>query len=155
MSHLGIWNGGDELAVILSSTRSSLASLALFAVIAFVIFEAKRKQRPIPIITAPRNESLDFIKTVGNLYYEQNDHKNISEKKIQYLLDHIRSHYHLPTNDIKSLEFLDQVATKSGKPLINIEGLFAMIEILKRKEHVHSDELRILNDKIEAFLKPN
>jgi len=128
--------------------------LTIFAVIAFVLFEAKRKQRPIPIINVPRNESLDFIKTVGNLYYERNDHKNIAEKKIQYLLEYIRSHYHLSTSHITDPEFMEQIAHKSGKPLLNVEGLFNMIDILQKKQNIHPDELRMLNDKIEAFLKP-
>ena len=127
--------------------------MIIFSVFAFVIFETKRKQRPIPVIKAPRNESLDFIKTVGNLYFEQSDHKNIADKKIQYLLEYVRTHYHLSTTEITNPEFHEHLAHKSGNPIINVEGLFTMIDILQGKQSIHQDELRILNEKIEAFLK--
>jgi hypothetical protein len=127
--------------------------LTIFTVLAFVFFEAKRKQKAIRIIQPPRNESLDFIKTVGNLYFESSDHKNIADKKIQYLFEYIRAHFNIHTIEFDNPEFYDQLANKSGKPLLNIEGLFTLIGILQKKEKVHENELRILNDKIEAFLK--
>ena len=127
--------------------------LTLSGIFAFIFFEAKRRQRPIPIITPPRNESLDFVRTVGNLYYENGDHKNLAEKKIQYLLEYIRSHYNISTTDIESTDFKEQVSNKSGIPLLNVDGLFTMISILRGKETIHTDELRILNEKIEAFIK--
>ena len=143
------------LRYVLSTTPLRWAYyVTIFAVFAFVFFEAKRKQRPVPIIQPPRNDSLDFVKTVGNLYYENGDHKNIVEKKIQHLLDHIRSKFHLQTTNIGNQEFYEQLAKKSGKPLINVEGLFTLIEILQKKDRVHEDELKTLNSKIEAFLKP-
>jgi hypothetical protein len=117
----------------------------------FILFEAKRKQRPIPVLTPPRNESMDFIKTIGNLYFEKGDHKNLASKKIQYLLEFIRSHYHLPTNRFDE-DFFSLLSSKSGKPLINIEGLFTMIRILDKKEKIDGNELLVLNRKIEAFL---
>lgn len=123
----------------------------IFSVLFFILFEAKRKQRPIRVLTPPRNDSLDFIKTIGNLYFEKGDHKNMATKKITHLLEYIRAHHHLPTNRYNT-EFFIQLSNKSGKPLVNIEALFTMIEILNKKEKIVGDELLILNRKIEALL---
>jgi len=120
---------------------------------AFVFFEAKRKQRPIAILNPPNNDSLDFVKTVGNLYYESGNHKNIANKKIQYLLEHIRGHFYLNTTDINDPEFHRQLSRKSGKPSLNVEGLMTMIGIVSQKDQIHEDELRVLNNKIEALLE--
>lgn len=148
--------GGPQtpLRYILSTTPLRWAYfITIFGILAFILFEAKRKQRPVPIISPLQNDSLEFIKTVGNLYYEGGDHKNIAEKRIQYLLEFIRSHYHLSTTDIDKEEFQNQLANKSGKPLLNIEALFTMIGILLKKDSIHEDELLILNRKIEAFIR--
>jgi len=117
----------------------------------FVVFEAKRKQRPIPIILPPANESLNFVKTVGNLYYEKRDHKSIALKMINFLFDQIRSKYYLSTQEINK-EFMQRLTHKSGKPLINVEGLMTLIDIVQTKDRIDSEELLTLNRKIEAFL---
>ncbi len=117
-----------------------------------VIFEARRKQRPIPVLTSPKNESLNFVKTVGNLYFEKSDHKNIAQKRINYILEYIRNVYHIPTNNIDD-KFFHILSHKSGKPLINVEGLFTMISILQDKHKIDEEELMVLNKKIEAFLE--
>ena len=117
-----------------------------------VIFGAKRMQRSIPVLTSPKNESLNFVKTVGNLYFEKSDHKNIAQKRISYILEYIRNVYHLPTNSLDA-GFFDILSHKSGKPLLNIEGLFIMISILQQKDKIDEEELMVLNKKIEAFLE--
>ena len=75
----------------------------------------------------------------------------MATKKITYLIEYIRTHHHLPTNRYNT-EFFIQLSNKSGKPLVNIEALFTMIEILNKKEKIVGDELLILNRKIEALL---
>lgn len=119
--------------------------------ILLILFESKRKQRAIPIIKPPANESLDFAKTVGNLYFEKGDHKNIANKMIGNLFEQIRTRYYLSTNDIDE-DFIQRLTQKSGKVLINVEGLMTMINIFRSKERIGADELMSLNRKIEAFL---
>jgi hypothetical protein len=50
---------------------------AIFTLLLYVLLEMRRKQRIIPVITKPRNDSLDFVKTIGRLYYDKGDHKNL------------------------------------------------------------------------------
>ena len=57
--------------------------LALFFIITFMLFNAKRRQRAIKIITPLRNTTVQFTKTVANLYYESKDHTNIIDKKMK------------------------------------------------------------------------
>ena len=60
--------------------------LVLIGVLFFVVFEGKRKQRYIPIITPLKNQTLAFTRTIANMYYEKSEHKNIAEHKISYLI---------------------------------------------------------------------
>src|SRR5579871_5141807 len=71
--------------------------IALITVIIFVFFEIKRRQRIIPVIEPLRNSTLDFVRTVGGVYFHQHNNKNIAEKKIQYFFEFIRSHFYLST----------------------------------------------------------
>ncbi|RZL30725.1 MAG: DUF4350 domain-containing protein, partial [Pedobacter sp.] len=42
--------------------------------VVFIIFNVKRKQRIIPIITPLENTTIEFTKTIGNLYYQEGNH---------------------------------------------------------------------------------
>jgi hypothetical protein len=67
--------------------------LTIIALILFMIFEAKRKQRIIPIVKPLANTTLEFTETVGRLYFQYKDHKNIADKKITYFLENLMMNY--------------------------------------------------------------
>src|SRR5690606_34288153 len=56
-----------------------IASLLLF-----VIFYGKRKQRIIPIIEPVKNTTVEYVETVGNLYFQENDITQLLQKQIQF-----------------------------------------------------------------------
>jgi hypothetical protein len=124
--------------------------LTVTAIIAFMIFEAKRKQRIIPIIQPLPNTSLEFVSTIGNLYYQNGDHKNIAEKKINFLLEQIRSKYLLKTNQLDGA-FFTALANKSGKPKAQIEVLFQKISFIHSATMISAEQLMDLNERIEQF----
>src|SRR5205085_7557129 len=80
--------GEDSLlrAVLAHESLKWAYYIALGSVVLFIIFEAKRRQRIIPIIEPLANSTLEFTRTLGNLYLSKGDHKNIAAKKIQYFL---------------------------------------------------------------------
>ncbi len=73
----------------------------IFGTIIFMLFNAKRKQRVVPIIKPLENTTVDFAKTIGNLYYQEGDHTTIIDKKIIYLLEKIRNEYLIRYNQIR------------------------------------------------------
>ena len=60
--------------------------LLMLSLILFMIVGIKRKQRIIPVIESMRNTTLDFVDTVGALYFQTGNHKNIADKKITFFL---------------------------------------------------------------------
>jgi hypothetical protein len=55
--------------------------VAIFSILIYVVVYARRQQRIIPIIEPFKNLSLEFARTVGTLYYQQKDHRDLAEKK--------------------------------------------------------------------------
>ena len=53
---------------------------ALLTLLVYVLLEMRRKQRFIPVIKKPANDSLEFVKTIGRLYHDKGDHKNLCKK---------------------------------------------------------------------------
>ena len=86
----------------------------------YVLFGAKRRQRKIPILETNRNTSLEFVETIGRLYFQQQDHKGIIKKQMHLFLAHLRQRYHLVTRDLDD-RLIHRIAVRSkvDKEIIN------------------------------------
>ena len=124
--------------------------LALFGLILFAIFAGKRTQRIIPVIEKPVNASLEFVKTVGQMYFQQGNHAQIAQKKIQHLMLYLAGKFQLNTSIIDD-EFLKKLTQKSGLSREEIGTLFAEIERAERATRLSEYGLSRLNRQIEAF----
>jgi hypothetical protein len=124
--------------------------LSLIGLVLFILFEAKRRQRIIPIIRPLANSSLEFTETIGRLYFQHQDHKNLAEKKIAYLLDYIRSHFFLPT-DQWNKAFFQALHQKTGIDPEEILHLFKTISRVQKQTMIAEVELLELNREIEQF----
>jgi hypothetical protein len=116
----------------------------------FVLFNIKRKQRIIPVADPYKNNSLEFARLVGALYYNQSDHKNIMVKKINYLFEFIRNRYNLDTNEINA-EFIHKLVAKSGLEPERINYLLDLIKSTQKKNWLSKHELVDLNNAIQYF----
>ena len=126
--------------------------IALLSLILFVIFRGKRTQRIIPVVEPLKNATLDFTKTIGDLYYQHGDFTNIISNKIQYFLEHIRSKYYLNTNEL-SEGFISKLAIKSSNKKEDTRALIDYIVYLKSKSNHTEKDLIQLNKLIESFTK--
>jgi len=132
-----------------NSLRYSLY-LTMFAAFLFIMFEGKRKQRIIPIIEPVANNSLEFIKTVSNLYFSKGNHKNIADKKIVYFFDYVKNHYYIHASDPA---FKERLIAKSGMEDAKVDQLLKYIDTIRRKSTLSGDDLIKLNNLLEDFLK--
>jgi len=122
----------NSLRYILSQPALKWAMwIGLLTFIVFVLFNAKRKQRIIEEIVPLRNTTVDFARTVGNLYYQEGNHHTIIEKKIIYFLEKVRNDYNIDTYSLDDA-FVEKLHLKTGKPVEDIEKAVRLI-----KQHRH------------------
>jgi hypothetical protein len=126
--------------------------LFLIGMFVFILFNAKRKQRIVPILQPLSNLTIDFTKTIGNLYYQEGDHKNIIDKKIIYFLERIRTEYLIDTTKLDD-EFVKKLHHKTGKDEKDIQELVLLINEYRNSYHgnIEADLIRI-NNAIEKIL---
>lgn len=147
--------GNSPLRYILSQPALRWAwYIGMAALLVFMIFNAKRKQRIVKIIPPVENTTVAFTKTIGNLYYETRDHTNLVDKKITYFLEKIRSDYYLETNDLND-KFVRNLAAKTGKNKDVIKKLVDRIIRLQSKPDCTEQDLLELNRAIEQFHSRN
>lgn len=91
--------------------------------IIYVIFGAKRRQRKIPILETNRNTSLEFVETIGRLYFQQQDHKGIIKKQMHLFLAHLRQRYNLVTRDLDD-KLIHRISVRSKVDKDIIKDIF-------------------------------
>lgn len=137
--------------VILSHPALTYAYyLLLLSLLIFMILGIKRKQRIIPVIEPLSNTTLQFVETVGSLYYQSGDHKNLADKKITYFLEYIRTKFHIKTTSYDA-EFIDKISNLSGIEKEKVSALFNYFSEISAKQKITQQELLTLNKKIEEF----
>ncbi|QHI39074.1 hypothetical protein IMCC3317_44750 [Kordia antarctica] len=126
--------------------------LSLLFLLIFILFNVKRKQRIVKIVDPLENTTVDFTKTIGNLFYETKDHENVVRKKITYFLEHLRTEY-LMNTQVLDEKFITRLRQKSGKPIEEIERLVKLLNILKKKIHFDQNDVLMITKAIENFRK--
>jgi hypothetical protein len=146
---------------IFSQPALTWAWLLLLAIAAFyVLFGAKRRQQSIAIVEINRNTSLEFINTIGRLYFQQQNHKVIFEKIMQLFRAHLRRKYGilLKEDDIIDEEKLNFMVKRTdiNKEIINdiFENYLSLKSKLKKEGvEMSSDTLNKFYLTVDKFYK--
>lgn len=127
-----------------------LLYMSILALLCFIIFEAKRKQRIIPIVEPPRNTTLEFVETISSLYQHKSNPKNLSDKKIQFFHDYIRTKLYIREIEMNDT-FFKKLSIKADIPIEEIKKLFQLIRNIQMKDAIFDEELLLLNNRIDEF----
>ena len=119
--------------------------LLFFSLVFLLIFQGKRQQQIIPIIEPLRNTSLDFIRTLGALYYTSRNHKDIADKKIKHFKEFIRSKYHTEFAE----KNLHELSVRSGIALKTLQILHQQAKSVKELNQLTQEGLEDFHSKIE------
>jgi hypothetical protein len=124
--------------------------LLIGLLLTYVLMQMRRKQRYIPVITKPKNDSLDFVKTIGRLYYDKGDNKNLCHKMGAYFLEHIRNRYKLPTGNLDE-PFIKNLLYKSAAQESTIRSIVSFIKYLDDAPAVSKEDLTDFHKQLETF----
>lgn len=124
-------------------------AIGIISLFLFMIFRLKREQRQIPTIKPPRNSSIEFAATVGQLYLKHGNHKDIALKRLTYLKDHMLRHYFLHVNFTE--DEIEKVVQKTGKDESVVNDLYKVISDVKAAENIRENQLVYFNQKLEEF----
>jgi hypothetical protein len=125
--------------------------LLLATTLLFVLVEARRRQRIIPVLKALPNTTLLFTRTVAGLYRQGNNHGRIAEKKVGLFLDYLRTRFHEPTPDLSDVAFRERLSQKAGLPPARVEELVRLINQARTAPVVNDQQLLTLSRAIHDF----
>ena len=127
--------------------------LLLVGLLLFALFNIRRKQRIVPIIEPLKNKSVEFVKSIGNLYLQEGTPHDMTLKKIQYFLNKVRLDLMIDTQHLDD-NFIKKLHLKTGK---NIELIQEAVDLINKiqNQHIqvkHSDLAKI-NEVLDKILK--
>ncbi len=126
--------------------------LCLASLLLYILFGAKRRQRIIAKLKPNENNTVAFAETIGRLYLQKKDNKNIAEKMSTYFNEHIRNNYFLSTINLND-DFITSLSRKSGVPKDKVETLYRTMQQAQQSETVDDYQLLSLNQQIQNFYK--
>lgn len=126
--------------------------LSLIMLLLYIAFGSKRRQRIIPKTKPNENTSVTFTETIGRLYLQKKDNKNIAEKMITYFNEHVRNNYFLNTHVVND-DFITALSRKSGVERSAVESLYRAIQHAHQSTELDDYQLLSLNQQIQHFYK--
>jgi len=138
--------------IIKNPTLKAAFLLSLLLLALYILFGGKRIQRIIAQLKPNENTTVTFTETIGRLYLQKKDNKNIAEKMITYFNEYIRNTYFLNTNHVHD-DFLVQLSRKSGVDKDKVETLYRTIVATQGSDVVNDYQLLSLNEQIQNFYK--
>lgn len=123
---------------------------ALFALLVFVLLGMRRNQRMIPPKQKPASDSLDFVKTLGRLYYDQADHKNLASKMTSHFLEHVRSVYKISTQSLDD-DFVERLHFRSGYNRQQLIEIVQTIGAVATQHSISEERLAAFHQQLEKF----
>ena len=123
--------------------------LALFSVAIFLIITSRRQQRPIPVIESHPNTTVQYVKTLGALFYRERNHKKAAQRIVSYFLHSLKEKYYLHID--YSERFYKHLSVKSGIEINEVIRTFELILKVRDLPQIDERTLMELTRKIEQF----
>ena len=140
----------DEIMKYPPLKAAFLLSLLLLAL--YILFGGKRIQRIVPQLKPNENTTVTFTETIGRLYLQKKDNKNIADKMITYFNEYIRNTYFVNTNHVNE-DFVALLSRKSGVDKDKVETLYRTIVATQGSAVVNDYQLLSLQEQIQNFYK--
>ena len=126
--------------------------LLLITLLLYLVVESKRRQRVVPVMKPLENRSLQFVKTIGNLYFKQRNNADLTRKKAIFFKEFLREHYFL-SNISATGECVAIISAKSGVSIDLVRQLLDSISYYETAQKVSDVSLVGFNRNIELFYK--
>lgn len=126
--------------------------LLLFAGLLFLVFHSKRRQRVIPVSEPNTNTSLEFVSTIGRLYFLQNNHRRLSLQQVNLFKQFVRERYGIQVVGTDR-EILDRLANKSRVPIALLEAIFRLHNQAESSKFMPEKSMIELHRYIQEFYR--
>jgi hypothetical protein len=143
----------SPLKIILANRAlKSALYLSLFLLILYILIFSKRKQQIIPIVRPEKNLSLNFIDTIGRLYFQKGNHRNLVEKQFTQFNFFVKTKFYISNVNNRD-DFIERLSLKSGIKKSIIKNIYNYYSKIKTKDVISEHELHTFYGYVKQFQK--
>ena len=151
------FNNDDQtegpLKFILSQTSLRWAWYCLLGgLLLFILFRTKRTQQSIRVMEPNENKSLEFVQTIGRMYYIRRNHNQLAQQKMKLFFHFIAERYQLNTQ-VQDEDFINKLHLKSEISRDSIINLFKHYKYINNTNEVTNEDLIHLHSLLDRFYK--
>lgn len=126
--------------------------LLLTLALLYLIFRARRRQRIIPVLEPNANTSLEFVRTIGRLYFLQNEHRLLALQQMRLFRAYVWQRYGLQARETDE-EFIEKLSGKSEIQATRLQDLLDSYRQIERSERIDAGHLTGFHRKLDYFYK--
>lgn len=146
----GRMESSSEFRFFMSHTSLRWAVyLTLLGLMLILFVSSRRKQQAIEILEPKTNTTIEFIKTIGGLYYQERNHKKAAEKLSIHFLRVLKEKYFI--SDFYAESTYSLLAAKSGVSKEEVIRTMEIIKQIKEGRFVSEDMLALLSSQLHRF----
>jgi hypothetical protein len=124
--------------------------LMLAGVLLYVIFQGKRKQRAIPVLESPKNQSLSFVRTIAYQFFSEKNHQEISKLKAAHFLKFVREQL-LIDLAYHQKGFAEILSQKTNFSIEKVQKLIDLISRAEKNETISPEDLKTFDQYIHTL----
>lgn len=144
-------NTESPLSYVLSQPPLAWAWYLLLATgLLYLLFGAKRRQRIIPVKEPNTNTSLEFLATIGRLYFLQGNHRRLAQQKMKLFRYFVHDRYQLQVVELDEA-FAEALATRSEAPREEIDHILKIYRNIDSSSFVSENTLVDFHRRLYAF----
>ena len=127
----------------------------LVGVILLFCFGSRRRQRVIPVIPRKKNHDMEFVRLIGQLYFERHDNADLVIKKYKMLTDSVRTKLDIDLTDRRSrADNIHTLAQATGISANAISALLSEVANIREQQlKVADTDMIRLVDQMDTILK--
>lgn len=128
--------------------------LTMIAILLFMTFTARRRQRVIPVIHEPENKSMEFTELIGTLYFQKKDHADLVHKKYIYFAEELRREIQVDVEDVADDErSFDRIAQKTGMSAEEIGKFIRTVRpVIYGGQTITAEQMKQFIDKMNEII---
>lgn len=122
--------------------------ILVIGVVLFLVTNARRRQRAIPVVEPPTNAALEFVRTLGRLAHRQGDATKMARRRVTYLQAFLRERANVQTDPHEEAWF-KELADRTSLPHEDVSALAHSIRTVRTADSVSDDQLEAFDRRIQ------
>lgn len=125
----------------------------LWAVVIFVFFTARHRQREVPVVAKPVNRNMEFVRLLGTIYYRRHDNHDLFLKKYTYFKEELRRTQMIDLDDERMREGnARMLARRTGMEEEEVANTLQLLKAVADAESLGNAQLQECVQKIDDIM---